>query len=343
MRLTVSDLGGDQEASWDGFVADHPDATLFHLAGWRRVVARAYGHRTHYLAARRGPSLCGVLPLVEIRSRLFGHSLISVGFFVYGGIVADDEETRAALAAAAAERGQRLGVGHVELRSERPDLGEWITKGDLYATFRRTIEVDEGRAMAAVPRKKRADLRKSLNAGLTVEAGIAPADFYAVYAQSLRDLGTPVFPRRLVDAMLHEFGPICELSAVRRGDEPLAALLSFYFRDQVLPYYGGALPAARSLHAYDLLYWSVMRRAVTRGARVMDFGRSKRGTGAFAYKTYWGFEPTPLAYQVKLVGATKPPEVNPLNPRYRRMVSMWQRLPLAVANRLGPMLARQIG
>jgi FemAB-related protein (PEP-CTERM system-associated) len=257
--------------------------------------------------------------------------------------VAEDEAARDALAAAAIERGQRLGVGHIELRSECASLADWITKSDLYATFRRELAASESTAMAQVPRKKRADLRKSLNAGLTVELGGDPYAFYAVYAQSVRDLGTPVFPRRLVDAIVQEFAPICELSMVRRGEQPLAALLSFYFRDQILPYYGGAVPKARALHAYDLLYWSLMRRAVVRGALVMDFGRSKRGTGAFAYKTYWGFEPTPLAYQVKLVGVTRPPEVNPLNPKYRHMMAIWQRLPLAVANRLGPMLARQIG
>jgi FemAB-related protein (PEP-CTERM system-associated) len=343
MKLTVAELEPNEKGSWDEFVRDQPGATLFHLAGWQRVIAHAYGHRTHYLVARRGTSLCGILPLVEIRSRLFGHSLISVGFFVYGGIVAEDEAARDALAAAAVERGQRLAVGHIELRSECASLADWITKSELYATFRRELAVGENKAMAQVPRKKRADLRKSLNAGLTVESGSDPCAFYAVYAQSVRDLGTPVFPRRLVDAIAQEFAPICELSMVRQREQPLAVLLSFYFRDQVLPYYSGAVPEARALHAYDLLYWSLMRRAVARGARVMDFGRSKRGTGAFAYKTFWGFEPTPLAYQLKLIGAAKTPEVNPLNPKYRRMVAMWQRLPLAVANRLGPMLARQIG
>jgi FemAB-related protein (PEP-CTERM system-associated) len=123
----------------------------------------------------------------------------------------------------------------------------------------------------------------------------------------------------------------------------LAALLSFYFKDQVMPYYGGAVPAARPSHAYDLLYWSLMRRAVGRGARVFDFGRSKVGSGAFDYKRFWGFEPTPLAYQYCLVRARTVPDVNPLNPKYRHMVAIWRRLPLPVANRLGPLLARQLG
>ena len=343
VKLTISDLGPDEEGAWDGYVTEHPAATMFHRAGWRRVIARTYGHRTHYLLARRGGSLCGVLPLVEVRSPLFGHSMVSVGFFVYGGIVANDGEAEVALAGAALELGRSCGVGYVELRSLTPLLSDWITKDDLYATFRQPLEVAEAAALARIPRKKRADVRKSLNSGLVVDVTTDTNRFYDIYAQSVHNLGTPVFPRRLIHTIRAEFGPVCELSLVRKDNEPLAALLSFYFRDEVLPYFGGALPAARPLHAYDLLYWSLMRRAVGQGASTMDFGRSKRGTGAFAYKTYWGFEPTPLAYQFKLMKSARLPEVNPLNPKYRQMVAMWRRLPLGVANRLGPMLARQIG
>lgn len=339
----VSTLDEADEQRWEGLVAEHPDATLFHRAGWRRVIARAYGHRAHYLTARRAGHLCGVLPLIEVRSPLFGHSLVSVAFFVHGGILAADEHARMALADAAARLGRELGVAHVELRSERAELPRWATKAGTYAVFRRELAVAEAAALQAIPRKKRADVRKSLAAGLTVETGIAPALFHAVYAESVRNLGTPVFPCRFVDAILAEFGQITELSLVRRGETPLAALLSFYFRDRVLPYYGGAVPAARPVHAYDLLYWSLMRRAVERGARVFDFGRSKRGTGAFDYKRFWGFEPTPLAYQYHLVRARAVPDLSPLNPSYGRMVAAWRHLPLPVANRLGPLLARQLG
>ena len=159
----------DEEGAWDGYVTEHPAATMFHRAGWRRVIAQTYGHRTHYLLARRGGSLCGVLPLVEVRSPLFGHSMVSVGFFVYGGIVASDGEAEIALAGAALELGRSSGVGYVELRSLTPLLSDWITKDDLYATFRQPLEVAEAAALARIPRKKRADVRKSLNSGLVVD------------------------------------------------------------------------------------------------------------------------------------------------------------------------------
>jgi FemAB-related protein (PEP-CTERM system-associated) len=343
VSLEVARLEDGGDAAWDAFVLARPSATLFHRAGWRRVVREAYGHRTHYLLARDGGEVRGVLPLIEVASPLFGKALISTGFFVYGGILAADEEARTALAEAAARLGAERRVDYVELRSETADLPGWATKSDVYATFRRPIEADEAAGLKAIPRKKRADVRKSLAAGLTVETAPEPESFHRIYAESLRNLGTPVVPLRYVRAILREFGELAELSLVRHGTTPVAALLSFYDRDQVLAYHAGSTPAARPLHAYDFLYWGQMRRAAARGIRIFDFGRSKVGTGSYEYKKFWGFEPTPLHYQYHLVRAATVPDVNPLNPRYRMMVDAWRRLPLAVANRLGPLLARQLG
>ena len=346
MSLAITRLdeaGAGAEAAWDAFVAARPDATLFHRAGWRRVVRAAHGHATPYLLARDGDDVRGVLPLVEVASPVFGRALISTGFFVYGGILAADAEAHAALAAAAARLGAERRVDYVELRSERAELADWATKSDRYATFRRRLEPDPEARLKAIPRKKRADVRKSLEADLTTDVGVTPERFYRLYAESVRNLGTPVFSLRFVHAICCAFPELVELSLVRRRDTPLAALLSFYDRDRVLPYYAGAVPAARPVHAYDHLYWSLMDRAVARGLEVFDFGRSKVGTGAYDYKRFWGFEPTPLHYQYHLVRADEVPDVNPLNPKYRLMVRGWQKLPLPVANRLGPWLARQLG
>src|SRR4051794_19102706 len=253
----------DDERAWDEFVAAHPQATFFHRAGWRRVIGQTYGHGTPFLLARDGGGIRGVLPLVHVRSWLFGDALISTGFCVQGGILAVDGMAATALAAAAEAVGRERRVAYVELRGDgQEDLPGWGVKEGIYAGFRRALPANEAENLQAVPRKKRADLRKALASRLTVETGVAPALFWPIYAESLRNLGTPVFPPRLIAAVQQEFGEAVEISLVRGTDaRPLAALVSFYFKDQVLPYYGGALPAARPVHAYDLLYWSLMRRA----------------------------------------------------------------------------------
>lgn len=343
-RVSVSAATMDDFAACDAFVANSPNATLFHRPGWGPVVERTYGYRSQYLMAKTvAGEVQGVLPLVAVKSPLFGHALLSTAFFVYGGILAANDTVRDALARKAKELGETSGADYVELRSQSAALQEWPTKSTVYATFKREIAQDEADNLKQIPRKKRADVRKGIKSNLDVTTGIDPKTFYAIYAESLRNLGTPVFGLRFVEAILTEFGEITELSMASRDGEPLAVLMSFFFKDEVLPYYGGALPAARACHAYDLLYWSLMRRAVERGTRTFDFGRSKFGTGAFDYKAYWGFEPTPLHYQYHLIKTKEMPDINPLNPKFQLMTRIWQKLPLPVANTIGPLIARQLG
>jgi FemAB-related protein (PEP-CTERM system-associated) len=343
-RVQVRPLLHFEEPLWEEFVARSAEATFFHKVGWRRAVAEGCGHEGYNLAAWRGARLVGILPLTHVRSRLFGDALVSVAFGVYGGILAEDKEVVCALGAAAVELGQRLDVGHVELRHERPLALGWTAKAGLYATFKRAISASHDENLKAIPRKKRADLRKAIgNPKLRVDAAADVRTFFRVYAESVRNLGTPVFPLSLFEAIQREFDDAVEISAVHGPEGAVAAVMSFYFKDQVLPYFGGATPFARPLHAYDRLYWELMRRAADRRCQIYDFGRSKRGTGAFDYKTYWGFEPTPLHYQYFPVRAAVIPDVNPLNPKYRLMAAAWKRLPLSVANVMGPHIARQLG
>lgn len=343
LPLLVRSLAPQDEGAWESFVFSAPHSTFFHRAGWRRVIERSLGHNAHYRCAWRGETLVGILPLIEVKSRLFGHALVSLAFGVGGGIVATDAAAVAALAKDAACLGERLGVDFVELRHETAYDIPWLAKPALYFTFRRAIASDEGANLKTIPRKKRADLRKAIeNRNLSVDAAVDPRTFYRIYAESLRNLGTPVLPFRFYAAAADEFGNDVEISTINGPDGPVAALMTYFFKDVAMPYYGGAIPAARPLHAYDLLYWRLMTRALERGCRRFDFGRSKRGTGAFDYKTYWGFEPTPLHYQFHPVRRQSLPDVNPLNPKYRLMVESWKKLPLPVANALGPMIARQI-
>ena len=346
MTVTLEPLSSANAEAWDAFVDSCPRATFFHKAGWARLVSDVYGHRPHYWLARRGGAIAGVLPLVNMRTWLSGNALVSVPFCVYGGIAATDGETHAALARKAESLGREIGAEFVELRhrSESEPLPDgWRTKADRYATFRKSISADHDANLKAIPRKKRADVRKGLTSGLTVDNSGDIDSFYRIYADSVHRLGTPVFPQRWFRAIARTFAGSTDISVVHGPNGPVAALISFYFRDEVLPYYGGALDAARELHAYDHMYWAQMCRAADRGARIYDFGRSKIGTGAYDYKSYWGFEPAPLTYGFRLIKRAELPDINPLNPKYARMVEIWKRLPLSVANLVGPHLARHLG
>lgn len=343
--LEVRHLLDQEEPLWEQFVAHSAEATFFHRSGWRRAVAEGCGHDGYNLAAWRGDRLVGILPLTHLRSRLFGDALVSVAFGVYGGVVAQDQEAACALGAAAVDLGRQLGVGHVEVRHQHASSAlDWAIKTRLYATFKRAISPSHEENLKAIPRKKRADLRKAIgNTQLRVDSAADVRNFFRVYAESVRNLGTPVFPLSLFEAIKRQFADAVEISAVHGPRGPVAAVMSFYFKDHVLPYFGGATPHARPLHAYDRLYWELMRRAADRGCRVFDFGRSKYGTGSFEYKAYWGFEPMPLQYQYFPLAAAGIPDINPLNPKYRLMIAGWKRLPLSIANLMGPPIARQLG
>ena len=336
-RLEVGDV-----ASWDRYVLAHPEATFFHRAGWRAVLEEAFRHRTHYFVAERGGELCGVLPLGEIRSRLFGHALFSTPFCVYGGTLASDATAESALDAAARDLAEELGVAYLEMRNRRVRW-ENAPRKDLYVTFRREIDPDPEVNLAAIPRKQRAMVRKGIKSGLASEIDDGIDRFYGLYAESVRNLGTPVFPRRYFEKLREVFEPEVEVLTVVGEGQPLASVLSFHFRGEVLPYYGGGGVAAREFAANDFMYWEVMRRAAERGCRLFDFGRSKRDVGSYRFKKHWGFEPEPLHYEYHLVRASAVPDLNPLNPKYRLFVDTWKKLPLAVSNRLGPLLARDLG
>lgn len=344
MKPTVRPARDGDAAAWDAFVRTLPAATFFHRFGWKRVIEEAFRHRTHFLLAERAGIIEGVLPLAEIKSRLFGHSLVGLPFCVYGGIAAANPEARAALDEQAQKLAEELGVGHLEYRDrDTPHDIEWPGT-DLYVTFRKEIDPDVEKNMLAIPRKQRAMVRKGIKNELISEIEAGVDGFFSVFADNVRRHGTPALPKRFFALLREEFGDDCEVMLVRAPDGRLiSGVLSFYFRDEILPYYAGDTEDARGLAANDFKYWELMRRACERGIRVFDYGRSKVGTGPYDFKRNWGFEPQPLCYRYKLFKADRVPENNPNNPKYRLFIEAWRRLPLPVANVLGPLIVRNLG
>lgn len=347
--IRVSALRPGGEKAWDAFVAGNPKGTFFHRAAWGGLLNRVFGHTPHFLVAEQDGAIVGVLPMAQVKSLLFGHSLMSLPFCVYGGPLASTDEAHEALETASVALMQELGAPVMEWRLRDTTLVEqdWHPKDDLYVTFRKPISPDDDVNMKAIPRKQRAMVRKGIERGLMSTVGHDVDALHRVYAESVRNLGTPVFPKRWFRALCDAFPGDSDIIVVSHAGVALSAVLNFYDRrakgTEVLPYYGGGTARSRNFAAHDFLYWEVMRRAAATGCNGFDFGRSKLDTGSFSFKKNWGFSPTPLKHLYRLAPGKAIPDHNPLNPKYRLMIGGWKRLPLPIANFLGPYIVRGVG
>jgi len=337
----------DELARIEAFVSASPEATAFHRPAWVLSVSEACGHDWRYLLAEdEAGALQGILPLNLIHSALFGRALVSSGFAVGGGILANNDQAVQSLADEAWNFAERHSFPTVELRGGPVPNDHWQNKQGVYAGFVNPLADDDESQLLAIPRKQRAEVRKGMKNDLTVRIGTGQrdrADHYAVYAESVRNLGTPVFPKALFDRVLDGFGEDADILTVLHNNKPVASVLSLYHQQTVMPYWGGGTWDARRFRANDIMYYSLMTHARERGCQKFDFGRSKYGTGAFSFKKNWGFEPQPLSYATRTADGKEARDVNPMSPKYKAKIALWQRLPLPVANLVGPMIAKGLG
>jgi FemAB-related protein (PEP-CTERM system-associated) len=330
------------QAAWDDYVLGHPQSTVFHLTSWKRVIERIFGYKAHYLFVEENGMIRGVLPLFLVTSPIQGRSLMSLPFAVYGGVCADDEHTARLLRAAACRLAEDRNVDYLELREQHQSISDdgFVTK-DLYYSFDLQFPNSIDKLLTSFPRDTRYMIRKAEKNGLRSELGTQHLDiFYDIFAHSYHNLGTPVFPKRLFEVVLEEFGERCELMTIWRETKAVAAVLSFRFRDWIVPYYGGSYLESRQFAANNFMYWQVMKRGMETGARFFDFGRSKLNTGAYAFKTQWNMRQRPLPYQFFLVRRKTMPNFSPENPKFEASIALWRAMPVGLTKMLGPKVIR---
>ncbi len=346
-KLLVRGLVAGEDARWDRYVRAHPEGTPFHLSGWRRVVWETFGHDPLYLLAEEGTVIRGVLPV--FRARCFGDGFrrrkvhLSVPYGVYGGILSDSPEVERALLEEACRRADAEGVGYLELR-DREDRGYDLPSSDLYVGFIGDLPGDPEECLGRIPRKARAEVRKGRDRnGLVFREGLEMKAFHRIFAVNKRQLGTPPLPRTFFDAIQEEFGESVFLHAVSTpGGQVAGAVLSFAWRDTLMPYYSGSVKELDRLGVNNFMYWALMRWGVEKGFRKFDFGRSRKESGSYHFKRHMGFEPFPLHYQFYLVRSSKVPSFHPGNPETQKARKAWSRLPLFLAVPLGGVLSKYL-
>lgn len=346
--LNIRLYSESDEAIWDNYVVNHPDGAVFHLTSWKRVVEQTFGYKSFYLLAEfnttsnRTGTLAGVLPIFKINSLIFGNYLVSAPFAELGGALADNQNVQNFLINAAIDIAEKIKCDYLELRNRKKVLE--LPAKSLYYNFRREIFPDLDQNLKAIPRKARRMIRQGEKCGLTAEFGthLFP-EFYDIMTKSFHSLGTPIFSRKFFKNFIKIFGKKTQLLVIRNKENiPVATVLTFFFKKQVIPYYAGSDFRYRKLAPNDFMYWQLMRYGCEHKYTLFDFGRSKEQTGSYHFKRHWGFEPIQLAYQYHLVRASKLPDLSPANPKYRKKIELWKKLPLSATKILGPFIAKAL-
>jgi FemAB-related protein (PEP-CTERM system-associated) len=338
--LSVAAATAADRAAWDAFVTTNPRVVGYHEWAWRDVIERTFGHECIYLMARHHGVIEGVLPLVAIRSRLFGRTMTSLPFVNYGGVLAGAEDAARALVTAAADAARERGCRHVELRHfdrRFPDLPCKQHK----VTMRLPLQAG---MWDRIDRKVRNQIRKAEKSQLTLQRGGAElvSDFYAVFARNMRDLGTPVYSRRLFEEVLRAFPERARILSVKLNGVPIAAGLSYRTGTLVEMPWASSIRDYNSLCPNHLLYWGAIEAAVAEGGATFDFGRSTPDEGTYKFKEQWGASPVPLHWEYRLLHDGGLPDQSPKNPKFRIMIETWKRCPLWLTNAIGPHIVRSI-
>jgi len=328
---------------WDAYVSAHPLASPYHRWIWKDVIETTFGHRTFYLAVEDKGRIQGVLPMVAMRSLLFGRFIVSIPYFSYGGVLADSAEASEALLNRAAETAKDWGARYIELRQGGNFGPAWSSTSEKVAMVVPLPATVEG-LWNGLNSRLRNKVRNAKKNGFQQEWGGEELvdDFYRVFADNMRNLGTPVYPRRWFSQLCRLCKSDVRILLIREEGKPVAAALVNWFRDTVELPWISSTSEARRRHSTVLLYWNALEWAVANGFRHVDLGRCTRGGGTYQFKQQWNCEERPLHWYYWLAPGAAIPELRPDNPRYRWATHVWKRLPLFMANGIGPHIVRSI-
>lgn len=340
-RVRIHSFTPDVTAAWDRLVLAQPSGTLFHLIGWKKAIEKTFEYESCYVYAERDGEITAVAPLFIISNWILGRCLISTPYAVYGGICAADAESEQALVEHLTGLAQSQQVDYLELRFRQRELLSGFASNPLYFTFTTPLSDNHEANLKRLPKDTRYMIRKAAKAGLRTRRGLEQMrDFYHLFALSMKRLGTPTFPRTLFKNLAREFEGQTDLLMVYAGEKPVTGVFSFRFRQTMLPYYAGASSEATILAANNFMYAELMKQAAEEGACEFDFGRSKQGTGAYAFKAQWNMKIEPLTYQVHLVKRKTLPNFSPVNPKFELATRIWKNIPLPLTTWLGPRVVR---
>jgi FemAB-related protein (PEP-CTERM system-associated) len=327
---------------WDFYVHNNPNATIYHTYSIREVIEKTFHHQCHYLSVIDDrQNVYAILPLVEMRSRLFGHFLVSIPFFNYGGILSSNQEASNILLKAAEELSQSIKSEHIEYRHCH-DSYTLPSKSEKIAMLK-NLPDDIEQLWSGLGTKLRAQIKKAERNSFTVKVGNINLinDFYKVFSNNMRDLGTPVYSKALFENMLNN-NETAAIIMLYHQNKPVSTAFLLGWRNTLEIPWASTIKPANKLDANMKLYWEVLKFSIQKGYKIFDFGRSSKDANTYRFKKQWGAKSHELYWHYWLPNNKPLPEINPNNPKYKIMISVWKKLPLWIANIIGPEVVKNL-
>jgi len=338
---TIEEIG---ESQWDDYVNHHDQAGVYHLSAWKNVLASVFNSRCYYLAAvSEAGDVCGVLPLVHFKNRLFGNFMVSMPYFNHGGVLSSNSEAEEALLRHAIKLGGSLGASHMELREFSARENGWQYK-DEKVLMLLELPDDPDLLSKSIGAKRRSQIKRPEREGASTKVGGGDLldDFYAVFSRNMRDLGTPVYTKKIFENILEARPKDTFVVVIYLDDLPVAAAFLVGYKQII------EIPWASSIREYNRLginmklYWEVLRYSILQGYKIFDFGRSTVDGPTYKFKKQWGARPKQCFWNYWLAEGSELPQLNPQNPKYKIAIEGWKKLPLVVANSLGPHIVKHL-
>ena len=343
LTIHTLDPNADHRA-WDDFANTHPRGSIYHLSGWRDVIWKVFRQEQIYLQATDSAGeVAGILPMVRQKSRIFGHRLLSMPYFNYGGALGTSNEVEIALMEHAGELATASGASSVEFRDMITRESRWPCRDEKLLMILDLPETPD-ELFKAIGTKRRTRIRRAGKENPEILRGSLELldDFYTVFAITMRDLGTPVYSARFFAEILRAFPDETEIISIRLNNEPVSAGFLIKHGDLLQIPWAGTLRKVNRLAINMFLYWKVLEKAIEQGCRQFDFGRTTVGSGTHEFKTQWGSQPHQMYWHYWLAPGTERPKLNPDNPKYKRAISTWQKLPVPITKIIGPHLVKNL-
>jgi FemAB-related protein (PEP-CTERM system-associated) len=342
--MSIRPAGIRDIAKIDAYIQSRDQSNVYHDYRWGTVIEESFGHAYLALLSENSDgNVNGILPLVHMKSMSFGNFIVSMPFFNYGGVCADDGTTRNLLVGEAVRIAQDRNASHIEFRQETP-LDNGFPVKTAKVSMRLDLPASSDDLWKAFPSKLRSQVKVPRKAGMTARIGRMEEleSFHEVFAENMRRLGTPVYPKRFFGNILERFPENSWICTVYMGTLPVASGFLVGYKNRMEIPWASSLRSHNRLSPNMLLYWSCLEFACGNGFRVFDFGRSTPEESTCRFKEQWGAKPSPMPWSYWIQAGGKMPDLSPRNRKYRLAIEAWKRLPLSVTKLLGPRIVRNI-